>query len=72
LILQATTTVTTEAVPSGSLSNQPEMITYEVKSSDTLYGIARHFGATIKEIMDWNNKSVLTITMGEKLKILKR
>jgi len=53
-------------------SRQPEMFTYEVKSSDTLYGIARQFGATIKEIMDWNNKSVLTVTMGEKLKILKR
>jgi membrane-bound lytic murein transglycosylase D len=52
--------------------NEPEMFTYEVKSSDTLYGIARQFGATIKEIMDWNNKSVLTVTMGEKLKILKR
>ncbi|HEV8513049.1 MAG TPA: LysM peptidoglycan-binding domain-containing protein [Cyclobacteriaceae bacterium] len=52
--------------------NQPEMFTYEVKSSDTLYGIARQFGATIKEIMDWNNKSVLTVTTGEKLKILKR
>jgi membrane-bound lytic murein transglycosylase D len=52
--------------------NQPVMFTYEVKSSDTLYGIARQFGATIKEIMDWNNKSVLTVTMGEKLKILKR
>jgi membrane-bound lytic murein transglycosylase D len=53
-------------------SNQPEMFTYEVKGSDTLYGIARQFGATIKEIMDWNNKSVLTVTRGEKLKILKR
>jgi membrane-bound lytic murein transglycosylase D len=51
---------------------EPEMFTYEVKSSDTLYGIARQFGATIKEIMDWNNKSVLTVTKGEKLKILKR
>jgi len=52
--------------------NQTEMFTYEVKSSDTLYGIARQFGATIKEIMDWNNKSVLTVATGEKLKILKR
>ena len=62
-----------EAGSSGILTkNQPEMLTYEVKSSDTLYGIARQFGATIKEIMEWNNKSVLTVTMGEKLKILKR
>jgi membrane-bound lytic murein transglycosylase D len=52
--------------------SEGEMFTYEVKSSDTLYGIARQFGATIKELMDWNNKSVLTVTMGEKLKILKR
>jgi len=52
--------------------NQSEMFTYKVKNSDTLYGIARQFGATIKEIMDWNNKSVLTVTTGEKLKIFKR
>jgi len=45
---------------------------YEVKASDTLYGIARQFGATIKEVMDWNNKSTLTLTPGEKLRILKR
>jgi membrane-bound lytic murein transglycosylase D len=53
-------------------SHQPDIFMYEVKSSDTLYGIARQFGATIKEIMDWNNKSDLTVTIGEKLKILKR
>jgi membrane-bound lytic murein transglycosylase D len=47
-------------------------IVYEVKASDTLYGIARQFGATIKDIMEWNNKSTLTISPGEKLKILKR
>jgi membrane-bound lytic murein transglycosylase D len=52
--------------------NQAEIFIYEVKNSDTLYGIARQFGATIKEIMDWNNKSVLTVATGEKLKILKR
>jgi membrane-bound lytic murein transglycosylase D len=51
---------------------QQEAFIYEVKNSDTLYGIARQFGATIKEIMDWNNKSVLTVSAGEKLKILKR
>jgi membrane-bound lytic murein transglycosylase D len=51
---------------------EPESTIYVVKSSDTLYGIARQFGATIKEIMDWNNKTVLTVTTGEKLKILKK
>jgi membrane-bound lytic murein transglycosylase D len=58
--------------PGALNASQPEMFTYEVKSSDTLYGIARQFGATIKEIMDWNNKSVLTVAMGEKLRIQKR
>ena len=52
--------------------DQRQMFTYEVKSSDTLYSIARQFGATIKEIMEWNNKSVLTVTTGEKLRIQKR
>lgn len=53
-------------------SQKNETIIYEVKSSDTLYGIARQFGATIKDIMEWNNKSSLTINPGEKLKIFKR
>lgn len=55
-----------------SVTKEPETVIYVVKSSDTLYGIARQFGATIKEIMDWNNKTVLTVTTGEKLKILKK
>ncbi|MBI1769921.1 MAG: LysM peptidoglycan-binding domain-containing protein [Bacteroidetes bacterium] len=49
-----------------------EALIYEVKGSDTLYGIARQFGATIKDIMEWNNKSTLTINPGDKLKIFKR
>ncbi|MBS1508469.1 MAG: LysM peptidoglycan-binding domain-containing protein [Bacteroidetes bacterium] len=55
-----------------NITKEPETMIYVVKSSDTLYGIARQFGATIKEIMDWNNKTVLTVTTGEKLKILKK
>ncbi|MGC4020439.1 MAG: LysM peptidoglycan-binding domain-containing protein [Cyclobacteriaceae bacterium] len=51
---------------------EPTAFIYEVKSSDTLYGIARQFGATIKELMDWNNKSSFAISPGEKLKIIKR
>ncbi len=51
---------------------EKETFVYTVKSSDTLYGISRQFGATIKEVMDWNNKSDLTITVGEKLTIQKR
>jgi membrane-bound lytic murein transglycosylase D len=62
-------------VKQDTLSQQKPLsstIIYEVKSSDTLYGIARQFGATIKDIMEWNNKSTLNISPGEKLKIVKR
>jgi LysM repeat protein len=65
-------TDTTFIAKSQPPSNQTETIVYEVKTSDTLYSIARQFGATIKDIMEWNNKSTLTINPGEKLKIVKR
>jgi len=46
-------------------------VIHEVRPSDTLYGIAREYGITIKEIMDWNNKRDFTLAAGEKLRILK-
>lgn len=42
---------------------------HEVKSSDTLYSIARQYGVTIKELMDWNEKKDFTLSVGEKLRI---
>jgi len=48
----------------------PEWVTHEVKPSDTLYGIARQYNVTIKEIMDWNDKTEFTLSRGEKLKIM--
>lgn len=42
---------------------------HEVKSSDTLYSIARKYGVTIKDIMDWNEKKDFSLAVGEKLKI---
>jgi membrane-bound lytic murein transglycosylase D len=48
-------------------SRQP--VVHEVKSSDTLYSIARQYGVTIKEIMDWNEKKDFSLSVGEKLKI---
>jgi membrane-bound lytic murein transglycosylase D len=44
-------------------------LVHEVKSSDTLYSIARQYGVTIKEIMDWNEKKDFSLAVGEKLKI---
>jgi membrane-bound lytic murein transglycosylase D len=44
-------------------------VLHEVKSSDTLYSIARQYGVTIKELMDWNEKKDFSLAVGEKLKI---
>lgn len=51
-------------------SNQPvEALEHEVKATDTVYSIARKYGVTIKELMDWNNKKDFTLSIGERLKI---
>lgn len=47
-------------------------VLHEVKSSDTLYSIARQYGVTIKQIMDWNEKKDFSLAVGEKLKIQQR
>lgn len=44
---------------------------HEVKISDTLYGIARQYNVTIKQIMEWNEKKDFSLAVGEKLKILR-
>lgn len=47
-------------------------VLHEVKSSDTLYSIARQYGVTIKQIMDWNQKKDFSLAVGEKLRIQQR
>ncbi len=42
---------------------------HEVKTTDTLYSIARKYGVTIKDLMDWNNKKDFSLAIGERLKI---
>lgn len=44
---------------------------HEVKTSDTLYGIARQYNVTIQQIMEWNEKKDFSLAVGEKLKILR-
>lgn len=50
------------------LQNQ---VLHEVKTSDTLYSIARQYNVTIKEIMEWNEKKDFSLAVGEKLRILR-
>lgn len=48
------------------------VIEHEVKATDTLYSIARKYGVTIKELMEWNNKKDFSLAIGEKLRIVGR
>jgi membrane-bound lytic murein transglycosylase D len=52
-----------------SASNPSKEVMHEVKSSDTLYSIARQYGVTIKDLMSWNAKKDFSLAVGEKLKI---
>ncbi|MBL7835354.1 MAG: LysM peptidoglycan-binding domain-containing protein [Cyclobacteriaceae bacterium] len=47
-------------------------VIHTVKASDTLYSIAREYGVTIKELMDWNKKKDFALSVGEKLVIVKK
>ena len=48
-----------------------EEVFHKVKTSDTLYSIARQYNVTIKEIMEWNEKKDFSLSVGEKLKIFR-
>jgi membrane-bound lytic murein transglycosylase D len=47
-------------------------IVHMVKSTDTLYSVARKYNVTIKELMEWNNKKDFTLAVGEKLTIISK
>ncbi|MEO5976080.1 MAG: LysM peptidoglycan-binding domain-containing protein [Chryseolinea sp.] len=51
---------------------QHEIVTeveHIVKSTDTLYSVARKYSVTIKDLMAWNNKKDFNLSVGEKLKV---
>ena len=59
-----------QIIDSPAIAQKPSKeVFHEVKSSDTLYSIARQYGVTIKELMDWNAKKDFSLAVGEKLKI---
>jgi len=61
-----------EPVASVKPVEEPLEIVHEVKSSDTLYSVARKYGVTIKELMEWNGKKDFNVTVGEKIRILRK
>lgn len=48
---------------------EPTVLTYRVKSGDTLYGIARQFDTTVDDIKKWNSLSSNRIDVGDRLTI---
>ncbi len=46
-----------------------QIIIHKVSDKDTLYGIAKKYQVTIKEIMEWNNMEDFVIKQDEELKI---
>ena len=44
---------------------------HEVQPGETMFQIARNYGVTIKELMEWNNKDSFNLSVGERLKILR-
>ncbi len=49
-----------------------DYIFHQVKSGETLYGIACAYDVTIKEIMNWNDKDTFDVALGEQLKIARK
>lgn len=70
--LKKTSAPEIETITKQDVNSEKQVTEYEVKSSDTLYSVARQFGITIKELMDWNNKTSFNLSKGEKLKIFRK
>ena len=61
---------------SESLVKQTDMATepiyHEVKAADTLYSIARQYGVTVDQLMEWNQRQNYNLAIGEKLRLFKQ
>lgn len=43
--------------------------THEVQPGETMFQIARNYGITIKELMEWNNKEGFDLAVGETIRV---
>ncbi len=49
-----------------------DFVFHKVQPGETLYGVARQYGVTIKELMSWNDKETFNLSVGEDLKVRKQ
>lgn len=61
-----------EADPEPEASAAPANGYHTVATGESMYQISRKYGVTIKDIMEWNNKSDFSVSIGEKLLIRKK
>jgi len=60
--------LTSTEAPVASIAETRE-IEHVVKTTDTLYSVARKYNVTIKDLMEWNGKKDFSLSVGEKLKV---
>ncbi|RIJ36921.1 LysM peptidoglycan-binding domain-containing protein [Pontibacter oryzae] len=65
----ANTLVPASAAPAANSSANSYHV---VAGGESMYQISRKYGVTIKDIMEWNNKSDFSVSVGEKLLIKKK
>ena len=48
---------------------EPKVVVHEVQKGETLWGIAKKYGVSVEDLLQWNNKTDSSLALGEKLKI---
>src|SRR6218665_1652004 len=63
---------TESADTTSNRSAKSDFLIHEVAPKETLFSIARKYSVSVKELMDWNNKTDFSVGIGEKIKINRR
>ncbi|MGE0771459.1 MAG: LysM peptidoglycan-binding domain-containing protein [Cyclobacteriaceae bacterium] len=69
IVAQLDSAPAVSSAPASAMPVEAKKDFHEVQASDTLYGVARQYGLTVKELMDWNGKKDFTLEVGEKLRL---
>ncbi|MCJ8165125.1 LysM peptidoglycan-binding domain-containing protein [Pontibacter sp. E15-1] len=72
LRIQAPAKAASTATDDAATSAAPASGYHTVASGESMYQISRKYGVTIKDIMEWNNKSDFSVSIGEKLRVRKK
>ncbi|UOQ72213.1 LysM peptidoglycan-binding domain-containing protein [Hymenobacter cellulosilyticus] len=58
-----------EASPADGTVASAAPVNHTVVAGESMYGIARRYGVSIKQVMEWNNKADTNVKLGEVLVI---